>query len=84
MNIGFNDTDDDEHISLDISKVKNKFYLNFPTYHNENDGHCHETGDGLAIRVDLLKNLVNRLSDITTVLPREMIKEGDPELAISA
>ena len=84
MNIDFVNTDKDEYVSLDFCKVNNKFYFSISAYHTGKDGHSHETGDGIMIRVDLLKNFIDTLYDIAIVLPKEMSKASDPKLAISA
>jgi len=84
MNIDFVNTDKDEYVSLDFCKVNNKFYFSISAYHTGKDGHSHETGDGIMIRVDLLKNLVDILSDIATILPKEMTKQSNAKMAASA
>lgn len=75
MNIGFVSTDHDEYVSLDFSRVNDKFYIHLSTYREGDDGHHHETGDGITIRVDQLENFVNELLNIVTVLPRELGKQ---------
>lgn len=84
MNIDFVVTDKNQYVSLDFCKVNNKYYFSLSAYHEGKNGNLCETGDGILIRVDLLKNFVDTLYDIAIVLPKEMSKASDPKLAKSA
>ena len=83
-NINFINTGDKDFITLEFSKVNGKFYLDLTACRIGEDGHLCETGDGIAIRVDLLKNFIDTVYDIAIVLPKEMSKASDPKLAKSA